>query len=370
MAEAFAQALARGGAIRQPRAWVWKAAVRIASGQMQDLRRRGSEAPPERAADVPTPTVELLDLLRDLSRMQRAAVVLHYYAGYPLREAAALTGSTAPAMAVHLRRARTNSDRRWRRTMPEIRELLRRVDETPAPDVWDEATRRQPRPLPSPPIRNRIVAAVVALVVAAVGIGLLVTELGSGESATPIATGPSSSVPSGSSGPIPIDVPANDGPPQTAALHGGRLVVEAPEGELAWLMDPTSCEIHVRDLAAGTGFPSMGGGCSGPYLGVSIAGTTWDGRLLHAVNGSTVPDPGWTIHITLNTGDSFDVVPLDGRFMAVIYACDGGRQVVPTSVSAVDPSGAVPASVPGFQPLPPPVDPCNWPTPSPSSPTP
>jgi RNA polymerase sigma-70 factor (ECF subfamily) len=107
VAEAFAQALARGDAIRQPRAWVWKAAVRIAAGQMKELRKQGSEVPPERPADLPTPTVELLDLLRDLSPMQRAAVVLHYYAGYPLRDAAALTGSTAPAMAVHLRRART-----------------------------------------------------------------------------------------------------------------------------------------------------------------------------------------------------------------------------------------------------------------------
>ncbi|HEY7282037.1 MAG TPA: hypothetical protein VID47_10625 [Actinomycetota bacterium] len=251
--------------------------------------------------------------------------------------------------------------------MPDIREVLRRVDETPAPDVWDEATRRQAGPMPSPPIRNRLVAGLIALVVAAAGIGVLVTRLGGGESPAPIAPGPGSSGQGSSPGPTPIDVPANDGPPQTARLHGDRLVVEAPEGELEWSMDPASCEIHVRDLAAGKGFASMGGGCRGPYLGVAIAGTTWDGRLLNAVNGSTVPDPGWTVHITLNTGDSFDVVPLDGRFIAVIYACDGDQQVVPTSVTAVDPSGAVRGSVPPYKPLPPPVDPCNRPTPSPSS---
>jgi RNA polymerase sigma-70 factor (ECF subfamily) len=106
LAEAFAQALARGDAIRQPRAWVWKVAVRVAAAQMKDIRRGGQQVP-ERAIDLPTPTVELLDLLRGLSPMQRAAVVLHYYAGYPLREAAGMTGSTAPAMAIHLRRART-----------------------------------------------------------------------------------------------------------------------------------------------------------------------------------------------------------------------------------------------------------------------
>jgi RNA polymerase sigma-70 factor, ECF subfamily len=105
VAEAFAQALARGGAIRNPRAWVWKSSTRIAAGQMRDLRR-GGDPLPDRPGELPTPTVELLDSLRGLSRMQRSAVVLHYYAGYPLREAAAILGSTAPALAVHLRRAR------------------------------------------------------------------------------------------------------------------------------------------------------------------------------------------------------------------------------------------------------------------------
>ena len=105
VAEAFAQALARADAIRLPRAWVWRAAVRISAGQMRELRRAGGPVP-DQAGELPTPTVELLDTLKGLSRMQRAAVVLHYYAGYPLREAAVILGSTAPALAVHLRRAR------------------------------------------------------------------------------------------------------------------------------------------------------------------------------------------------------------------------------------------------------------------------
>ncbi len=105
VAEAFAQALARGDAIRQPRAWVWKVVVRIAAAQMKDIHR-GGEPVPELPAHLPTPTVEVLDTLRGLSKMQRAAVVLHYYEGYSLREAAAILGSTAPALAVHLHRAR------------------------------------------------------------------------------------------------------------------------------------------------------------------------------------------------------------------------------------------------------------------------
>jgi len=42
MAEAFAQALARGDELRSPRRWVWRAAFRIARGE---IGRRGRERP-------------------------------------------------------------------------------------------------------------------------------------------------------------------------------------------------------------------------------------------------------------------------------------------------------------------------------------
>src|SRR5437762_3012389 len=51
VAEAFAQALNRGDAIRDPRAWVWKAAFRIAAGEL----KRRTLAPP-RAAESQDPT--------------------------------------------------------------------------------------------------------------------------------------------------------------------------------------------------------------------------------------------------------------------------------------------------------------------------
>jgi RNA polymerase sigma-70 factor (ECF subfamily) len=56
---------------------------------------------------MPEPTVDIIRALRALSQKQRAAVVLHYYAGYSTRETAALIGSTPPAVGVHLQRART-----------------------------------------------------------------------------------------------------------------------------------------------------------------------------------------------------------------------------------------------------------------------
>ena len=105
VAEAFAQAIARGGEIHSPDRWVWRAAYRIAAG---DLKRRGTQT--QLVADGPMvvnePAWEVRAALTRLSSMQRAAVVLHYYAGYPASEIAAITGSTAAAVWVHLSRGR------------------------------------------------------------------------------------------------------------------------------------------------------------------------------------------------------------------------------------------------------------------------
>ena len=76
VAEAFAQALARGSEIRSLRAWVWKAAFLIANGQLKERRR----APPQTGPDFrqfPEATVELVEALRTLSPRQRSSVILH-----------------------------------------------------------------------------------------------------------------------------------------------------------------------------------------------------------------------------------------------------------------------------------------------------
>src|SRR5687767_93444 len=62
LAEAFAQAMGRGGALRTPERWVWIAAFRIAAGELktQDQRAGGLEPPaPAEASEA----VELLDAL-------------------------------------------------------------------------------------------------------------------------------------------------------------------------------------------------------------------------------------------------------------------------------------------------------------------
>jgi RNA polymerase sigma-70 factor, ECF subfamily len=103
--EAFAQALRRGEAIEDPLAWIWRAAFRIAAGE---LKERGRQAPPlsESFYELPEPAAEVTAALRQLPTQQRAAVVLHYYADRPIREIAELLGTSSSTVAVHLHRGR------------------------------------------------------------------------------------------------------------------------------------------------------------------------------------------------------------------------------------------------------------------------
>jgi RNA polymerase sigma-70 factor, ECF subfamily len=97
--------LRRGNAIRNPRAWVWTAAFRIAAGQLQE-RGRSESIVTEPSYEMPEPAAELADALRRLPAQQRAAVVLHYYADRPIREIAATLGISSATVAVHLHRGR------------------------------------------------------------------------------------------------------------------------------------------------------------------------------------------------------------------------------------------------------------------------
>jgi RNA polymerase sigma factor (sigma-70 family) len=104
VAEAFAQVLRRGEAVRDPLRWVWRAAFRIAAGELVRRRRSGVQAfqGRERSYEMLEPASELLAALARLSPKQRAAVILHHYAGYRTREVAEIVGSTAAAVRVHL----------------------------------------------------------------------------------------------------------------------------------------------------------------------------------------------------------------------------------------------------------------------------
>jgi RNA polymerase sigma-70 factor (ECF subfamily) len=105
VAEAFAQALHRGAAIQAPDLWVWRAAFRIAAGELK-RRRTGGEGWIDQSFELPEETIALLVALPRLSPKQRAAVILHHHGGYSLKEVAEIIGSTPSAVGVHLTRGR------------------------------------------------------------------------------------------------------------------------------------------------------------------------------------------------------------------------------------------------------------------------
>jgi RNA polymerase sigma-70 factor (ECF subfamily) len=111
VAEAFAQALRRGGQVRDPAAWVWRAAFNIAAGEMKERRKVVPlDVGVEVAAVLPDVSPErLMDLIRALARLthrQRVAVVLADYAGWSHREIALVLGSSVATVGVHVHRAR------------------------------------------------------------------------------------------------------------------------------------------------------------------------------------------------------------------------------------------------------------------------
>lgn len=105
VSEAFAQAIARGPAIHSPERWVWRAAYRIAAGE---LKRRAAQTnlTVEPVFEPDEPAWEIRAALSQLPPQQRAAVILHYYAGYPAREIALITDTTPAAVWMSLSRGR------------------------------------------------------------------------------------------------------------------------------------------------------------------------------------------------------------------------------------------------------------------------
>jgi RNA polymerase sigma-70 factor (ECF subfamily) len=117
VAEAFCQALRRGAALRDPERWIWRAAFRIAAGELAD-RRRTSWIAPDEGYEMQEPARELMAALQRLPEKQRVAIVLRHMGGYPAGEIAALAGSTPAAVRVHLMRARRR-----------LRQLLKEEDD-------------------------------------------------------------------------------------------------------------------------------------------------------------------------------------------------------------------------------------------------
>jgi len=114
VAEAFAQLIRRGDEVRDPDAWVWRAAFRLAAGDLQRRRRAsGRTVDLDRAGAVvgrvdrlPDDALDLVAALAQLSDQQRRCVALVDVAGHTAPTAAALLGTSAATVRVQLMRAR------------------------------------------------------------------------------------------------------------------------------------------------------------------------------------------------------------------------------------------------------------------------
>ena len=104
MAEAFAQALGRGDALVSTDRWIWRAAFRIAAGELQ--RHSRVNLVDEPIAQMPEPVVDLVRALQVLSPNQRAVAVLCLYADIPTRDVARILGCSQATVRVHLSQAR------------------------------------------------------------------------------------------------------------------------------------------------------------------------------------------------------------------------------------------------------------------------
>jgi RNA polymerase sigma factor (sigma-70 family) len=106
VAEAYAQLLRRGAAVRDPAAWVWRTAFRVSRGSLKARRRDEGLALPAAEHRDDHVDHDLLDAIRQLPDGQRAAVILFYYADLPVREIADRLGTNSLAVRANLSRGR------------------------------------------------------------------------------------------------------------------------------------------------------------------------------------------------------------------------------------------------------------------------
>jgi RNA polymerase sigma-70 factor, ECF subfamily len=107
VAEAFARAMARAEEVREPVAYLYRIAFRVAGAELTRRTKEAAEMPEVATADPSANGLpDVLRALKELTPAQRAAVYLHYRADMPVREIAYLTGMSSAAVKVHLMRGR------------------------------------------------------------------------------------------------------------------------------------------------------------------------------------------------------------------------------------------------------------------------
>ena len=109
VAEAFAQAAGRLRSIRDLRPWLYRAAFKIAAGELK-RRSSGPAALPDEipgaGSDEEEGMIELMELVRTLTPAQRGSFVLRELLGFTTAESAELLGRSEVSVRVHLHAAR------------------------------------------------------------------------------------------------------------------------------------------------------------------------------------------------------------------------------------------------------------------------
>jgi RNA polymerase sigma-70 factor (ECF subfamily) len=107
VAEAFAQVLRRGDAVRSVDKWVWSTAFRVARGMLAARSQLPLAGPAvEGATPAAAEAIEMRELVARLPETQRSCVVLYYFADRPVSEVASILGTSSSAVGVHLYRGR------------------------------------------------------------------------------------------------------------------------------------------------------------------------------------------------------------------------------------------------------------------------
>ena len=106
VAEAYAQVLRRGSAVRDPAAWVWRTAFQISRGALKARRLDATMSAPSVDHADTYADHDLLTAVHQLPEGQRAAVILFYYADLPIRQIADLLGTNSLAVRANLSRGR------------------------------------------------------------------------------------------------------------------------------------------------------------------------------------------------------------------------------------------------------------------------
>lgn len=114
-AEAFAQAIRRGGEVRDVSAWIWRSAFSIARGELKnrsDERQRSTTLPHSLESDTSAANDDsgaglrrVLDSLAELSDRDRELLVLCHVGGWKPNELARRLGVRSGAVRVRLHRA-------------------------------------------------------------------------------------------------------------------------------------------------------------------------------------------------------------------------------------------------------------------------